>query len=102
MFMKYSCISLLVMLLFSCSKSKTGKEGNNFITMTIRFYATANPCTGYYFLYDDTASINKYNADSIPANAGITTFPVTMQVSFHDVPNRCNGIDLVQIDEIKK
>jgi hypothetical protein len=101
--MKYSCISILLMVIFlSCSKSKTGQEENKFVTMTIRFYPTANPCTGYYFLSDDTARINKYNADSIPAAAGITTFPVSLQLSFHDLPNRCSGIDLVYIDEIKK
>lgn len=93
---------LLITAFLSCSKAAPEKEENNYTTMTIHFYMTANPCTGYYFLSDDTANSMKYNADVIPPNTGITTFPATVQVSFHDLPNRCGSTDLIYIDAIKK
>lgn len=93
---------LLATAFLSCSKAATEKEENNFVSMNLQFYMTANPCTGYYFLSDDTANSMKYNADVIPPNTGITAFPVTVQVSFHDLPNRCGSTDLIFIDAIKK
>jgi hypothetical protein len=100
---QFILITLLMVTLFSCSKSKPGKEENNFLTMTLHFYPTGNPCTGYYFLSPQDSGVThfKYNANEIPPGTGITVFPVTVQVSFHDLPDPC-PIDLVFIDAIKK
>lgn len=100
---KFIIMILLLAALISCSKSKPEKEENNFVTMVLNFYPTANPCTGYYFLSPEGTGVTsfKYNANEIPPNPGITVFPATVQVSFHDLPDPCS-IDLVFIDAIKK
>jgi len=91
-------------ILVSCSKSQDNiVEDNSFLPVTINFNAVSNPCLGYYFIYPENSNTFKYNADSIPANSGIISFPANVKIKYHDLPDRCGiSVDLIHIDEIKQ